>query len=245
MRVPRIHTPQPLHGGTLLRLEAQPSHYLVRVLRLRKAAPLRLFNGEEDQDWHASLVQPDDRAAVVEIGTPVLNRSESPLRLTLAQALCRGEKMDLVLQKAVELGVAAIQPLLTERTEVQLDAERSSKRALHWRGVMIGACEQCGRSRVPELLPLATLPDWLVNQSAATLVALEPSASDGLHSVQPVEQGLTLLVGPEGGLADRELATLAAREVRCVRLGPRILRTESAGLAAIAALQFRWGDLGG
>lgn len=244
MRVSRIHTPQPLSAGALLRLETQPSHYLVRVLRLRKGVALRLFDGVDEADWTATLVQPEDRGAVVEIGERVPNVVESPLRLTLAQALCRGEKMDLVLQKAVELGVSAVQPLVTERTEVQLDAERGSKRAQHWRGVMIGACEQSGRSRIPDLHALATLPEWLATQDPRALVALEPGADLRLSGVVPMDRALTLVVGPEGGFGEREIAMFAARGVRCVRLGPRVLRTESAGLAALAALQALHGDLG-
>lgn len=243
MRVSRIYTPQPLHAGAVVRLESQPSHYLVRVLRLRKGAALKLFDGVDDADWSATLVQPEERGAVVEIGERIPNHVESPLRLTLAQALCRGEKMDLVLQKAVELGVAAVQPLLTARTEVQLDAERGHKRALHWRGVMIGACEQSGRARIPVLHPLIALPEWLAGQDPQTLVALEPGAGTGLSGVRPHNSALTLIVGPEGGFGEREIALFEAREVRCVRLGPRVLRTESAGLAALAALQALHGDL--
>lgn len=243
MRVSRIHTPQPLHAGAVVRLEAQASHYLVRVLRLRKGAVLKLFDGVDDADWSATLVQPEDRGAVVEIGERIDNYAESPLRLTLAQALCRGEKMDLVLQKAVELGVAAVQPLLTARTEVQLDAERGNKRALHWRGVMIGACEQSGRSRIPALYPLSALPEWLAGQDPQSLVALDPAGSAGLSHVHPCNGALTLIVGPEGGFGEREIDLFRARAVRCVRLGPRVLRTESAGLAALSALQALFGDL--
>jgi 16S rRNA (uracil1498-N3)-methyltransferase len=167
--------------------------------------------------------------------------NESPLRITLAQAIARGEKMDWVLQKATELGVEAVVPLLTERTEVKLDAERSEKRSAHWRGVVIAACEQCGRARVPAIAAPVTLRDWLAGRATPGWF-LDPDAERGLRDPEPGE--LTLVVGPEGGLGDRDLASLRAAGFRGLRLGPRILRTETAGVAVLAALQALHGDLG-
>lgn len=242
MRISRIHTAQPLRPGELIRLEARPSHYLVRVLRLRRDGVLRVFNGESEQDYAAVLESPDERAALVRVGEVIPNPRESPLRLTLAQALCRGEKMDLVLQKAVELGVFAIQPLVSERTEVQLDQERSQRRLQHWRGVVIGACEQSGRSCVPEVHAPMALMDWLATQPRDQLVVLEPGASRGLASL-PATCALSLVIGPEGGFSGRELESFSVLGIQVCSLGPRVLRTESAGLAAIAVLQSRFGDL--
>lgn len=243
MRISRLYTDQPLLSGQSLVLQAAASHYLCRVLRARRGHALRLFNGLTDTDFEAVLERPDDKSAAVHVGAAIENHRESPLRITLAQALCRGEKMDLVLQKAVELGVSAIQPLVTERTEVHLDVERTAKRALHWRGVVLGACEQSGRSRVPQLHPVMNLEDWLVASVGSARLALDPEAATGLSQLN-VGEAISLIIGPEGGFSDRELAALRAAEVQGARLGPRVLRTETAGLAAIAALQARFGDLG-
>jgi 16S rRNA (uracil1498-N3)-methyltransferase len=236
-----LYTDQALTSGEVLVLQPAASHYLCRVLRARRGFIVRLFNGLSDADFEAVLEEPDDRSARLKIGACIVNWRESPLRISLAQALCRGEKMDLVLQKAVELGVCSVQPLVTERTEVHLDAERTSKRGLHWRGVVLGACEQSGRARVPELCAVRDLDDWLASASAVPRVALDPNAASTLGALA-IADAVCLIVGPEGGFSDRELASFEAADVQRVRLGPRVLRTETAGLAAIAALQARFGD---
>lgn len=242
MRIPRLYTPQPLTGGAQCVLQAAASHYLCRVLRARSGQSVRLFNGEEDAEYAAELIQPSESAAVLRVGERQPCRPEGPLHLTLAQSLCRGEKMDLVLQKAVELGVAAIQPLVSERTEVHLDAERSSKRYSHWRGVILGACEQSGRVRVPELLPVLALPEWLSQPADGLRVVLDPQATRSLRDVPLAAHRLCVLIGPEGGFSDRERDIFAAADVQGVRVGPRILRTETAGPAVLAALQALRGD---
>lgn len=241
MRLCRLFTDQPLSAGERLVLQPAASHYLCRVLRARRGFSVRLFNGTSDSDFEAVLEQPSDTAALLQVGSELANLRESSLRITLAQALCRGEKMDLVLQKAVELGVAAVQPLLTERTEVHLDAERSARRAGHWRGVVLGACEQSGRSRVPQLHPVLALDEWLAASANSPCIALDPTATATLGELE-IGSELSLVIGPEGGFSERELAAMSSVGVRCARLGPRVLRTETAGLAAIAVLQSRCGD---
>jgi 16S rRNA (uracil1498-N3)-methyltransferase len=173
---------------------------------------------------------------------------ESPLALTLAQGICRGDKMDLVLQKATELGVHAVQPLISERTEVRLDAEREAKRMLHWQQVIASACEQSGRAALPALASPQALPAWLGQIGGADVAAgamrlmLDPEGDISLRDL-PAPGAAILAVGPEGGFSDNERELLQRMGFKTLRLGPRVLRTETAGLAAIAVLQSHWGDL--
>lgn len=238
MRLTRTFIDAPLAIGTIATLSENATAHLVRVLRLGLGDACIVFNGD-GHDYEARLVSLGKRGAEIEVMSSRSVANESPLRITLAQAIARGEKMDWVLQKATELGVAAVVPLVTERTEVRLDAERGEKRAAHWRGVVAAACEQSGRARLPELGAPIALRDWVA--AAVPGWFLDPLAD--LASWQlPTEDAFTLVVGPEGGLGDRDLATLRGAGFRGLRLGPRVLRTETAGLAAIAALQALRGD---
>lgn len=242
MRTIRIHVELELNPGSAVTLPATASEHLTRVLRLRAGASVTLFNGD-GHDYAAQLLAVQGNCARVEVlirGAPTA--AESPLTLTLVQSIARGEKMDWILQKATELGVAAIVPVVTSRTEVRLDAERSQKRFTHWRGVIASACEQCGRARLPALstpLPLAT---WLVApRDNIALLTLDPEA--GVHvRALPALPAACLVVGPEGGLDDTDLAQLRSAGATSLNLGPRILRTETAGLAALAMLQSHFGD---
>jgi 16S rRNA (uracil1498-N3)-methyltransferase len=241
MRLTRSFVDAPLAVGATVALSADATTHLVRVLRLGLGDACIVFNGD-GADYEARLVSLGKRGAEVELMARREVMRESPLRVTLAQALARGEKMDWVLQKATELGVTAIVPLITERTEVKLDAERGEKRSAHWRGVVAAACEQCGRATLPTLAAPQALRDWLAGVPAPGWF-LDPEAEPGLRDA-PVHDGLVLVVGPEGGLGERDLAALRAAGFRGLRLGPRILRTETAGVAALAALQALHGDLG-
>lgn len=246
MRIPRIHTPGPLAAGVPVALNEGAANHVVRVLRLTPGAPLVLFDGCGGQ-WRARLDTVGKRTAIAlpEVHEPA--DTESPLAVVLAQGIARGERMDYALQKAVELGVQAIQPVYTLRSGVQLDAERLDKRLAHWRGVIVAACEQCGRNRIPALAAPVRFDDYLgaTHTPAAGLrLALDPLAACGLRELAPPAGPVTLLVGPEGGLADAELAAAAAVGWTGIRLGPRVLRTETAGVAALAALAALWGDLG-
>jgi 16S rRNA (uracil1498-N3)-methyltransferase len=244
MRIPRIYVPQALHPGHEIELPAQAGEHIARVLRLDRGHPLRLFNGAggEYASEIASLAKRSVTARVLE-GVPADDR-ESPLRITLGQGVARGEKMDWVLQKATELGVARIVPLVTDRTEVKLDAERAERRMAHWEAVIASACEQCGRNRLPELAQPMKLADWAaqLGDEAGLRLALDPNGDVGVRALSPGTLA-TLAVGPEGGLSAHDLATLGQAGFRSLRLGPRILRTETAGLAALAALQAIHGDL--
>lgn len=244
MRTIRSFVDAPLSPGAIVTLSETASGHLVRVLRLGLGDPVVLFNGD-GHDYAARLVSLGKRGAEAEVlsASPVAN--ESPLALTLAQGVARGEKMDLVLQKATELGVAAIAPVNTERTEVKLDAERAAKRLAHWRGILAAACEQSGRARLPRLAEPGSLAAYAAAETATLKLMLDPAGELSLPELALAPgDTVALAVGPEGGLSDRDRATLHAAGFRGLRLGPRILRTETAGLAAIAALQALYGDLG-
>lgn len=243
MRIPRIYVPQALHPGVEIGLPEQAGEHLARVLRLERGHPLRLFDGRggEFAGEIASLTKRTVTARVLEAVESV--ERESPLRITLAQGIARGEKMDWILQKATELGVARIVPLVTERTEVRLDAERAPKRLAHWRAVIAGACEQSGRNRLPELAEPMKLATWAasLDDSAGLRLTLDPYGGARARDLA-IGASATLAVGPEGGLSDHDLLALRGAGFEGLRLGPRILRTETAGLAAMAALQALHGD---
>ncbi len=244
MRLTRCHVDLPLRPGATIVLPERAASHLVRVLRLREGDPCVLFNGDGN-DYPARLRAAGKREVTAEVLSAAVVGNESPLRVVLLQGIARGEKMDLILQKATELGVAAIVPVNGDRTEVKLDAERARKRVAHWRSVVESACEQSGRARVPELSEPATL------EAAAAAVAdgavrllLDPQ---GEHRLAAMDlQGadtVVVAIGPEGGWSPRDRQVLESAGFSGLRLGPRVLRTETAGLAAIAALQARFGDL--
>jgi 16S rRNA (uracil1498-N3)-methyltransferase len=241
MRISRLFTDQPLAPDKEVELEARTGHYLQRVLRLRTGDALVLFNGDGSDYAAEYLGGPRDRVRV-RVNTRLPAVPESPLPLVLAQAVGKGDRMDYSLQKATELGVAAIQPLFTERTEVRLDGKRLERRRAHWQGVLVAACEQSGRARVPELREAMNLEAWLEQSWSGLRVVLSPGADRPLAGVNPDKGGVEILVGPEGGLSDRELGVLERGGVLPVSLGPRVLRTETAGPAALAVLQTLAGD---
>jgi 16S rRNA (uracil1498-N3)-methyltransferase len=183
---------------------------------------------------------------VLNVGAPRAVDRESPLAVTLAQGMSSGERMDYTVQKAIELGAAGIRPLATSRSVVRLDAERAQKRIAHWQAVVIAACEQCGRNSVPQVLPVMNYYDWLaheVGEQAGTLrVLLSPSAPTALRDLPRPAGSATLLAGPEGGLSPQEERDAQTAGFTPVRLGPRVLRTETAALAALSAMQTLWGD---
>lgn len=244
MRLTRCHVDMALATGTRVVLPESAAAHLVRVLRLREGDECILFNGD-GHDHAARIVSAGKREVAVDLHGCRAVENESPLRITLVQGVARGEKMDLILQKATELGVANVVPVLAERTEVKLDAERTQKRVAHWRSVMVSACEQSGRARVPTLAPPAALGAAAVSLGHCGMkLILDPAGGHSLASLTaPVDQHLAIAIGPEGGWSPRDRELLHGAGFDGLRLGPRILRTETAGLAAIAALQARFGDL--
>ena len=243
---PRLHLPGPLVPGARAALDREQSHYAGRVLRLRTGDALEVFDGAGTR--HAATVEDaDPRRFAVVIGARLPSATESPFEVVLAQCLSAAEKMDWTIEKAVELGVSAIVPLQSRRSVVRLDEDRARRRAEHWQRLVVAACMQCGRDRIPELAPVRSLEAWLAQGPAgAPRLVLAPGADLTIGGVPAPGAGPAIvLVGPESGFADEELALAQAAGFTPVSMGPRILRTETAGLAALAVLQARFGDLGG
>ena len=244
MRISRIFTEQPLNSGAAVTLGEEISHYVLRVLRLRPGDPLILFNGDGNE-YRAILSKTDRKQTAVLIGQADKPCRESGLRVFLGQGLPRGERMDFVLQKSVELGAACITPLRTKRCQVQLSGKRLENRLAHWQGIMRSACEQSNRIVLPGLDNLTPLAEWLKtvqSREQQHKLVLDPSASQQLRDLQPATS-VSLLVGPEGGLDQEEITLSESHGFQRIRLGPRVLRTETAALAALAAVQALWGDL--
>lgn len=242
MRIPRIFHPETLVAQSQVVLDDNAARHVARVLRLGVDAELTLFDGRGGE-YPASIVELDKRQVTVALGDVREIELESPLRITLAQGISKGERMDYTIQKAVELGVSRIVPLSTERSVVNLKGERLEKKLAHWQGVIISACEQCGRNILPELLAQQTLNEWLASRPAGQGLLLDHRAEASLGSLQ-ISGELTLLIGPEGGLSEQERQHAIDSGYQGIRLGPRVLRTETAALTALAGLQSRWGDLG-
>jgi 16S rRNA (uracil1498-N3)-methyltransferase len=242
MRLTRSFVALPLQAGDTVTLPDDAAAHLVRVLRLQAGDACVLFNGD-GFDYDARIVAADKRGAQAEVLGARRIDNESPLRISLVQGIARGEKMDLILQKATELGVARILPVDSERSEVKLDAQRAAKRLAHWREVVVSACEQSGRAVVPEVLAPQPLAQGVALCEGRGFL-LDPFADSTLASLQGGElRACTLAIGPEGGWSPRDREQLAATGYEGLRLGPRVLRTETAGIAAIAALQAMLGDL--
>jgi len=235
-----MHTEEALQPGQSTRLEAETAHYLSRVLRAVVGQKILLFNGD-GMDYLAEITGFGRDEVHLKVHDCLPARAESPLHLTLVQAVSRGERMDFTLQKATELGVTAFQPVFTNRTEVRLAGEKSARRVGHWRKVIISACEQSGRARLPAVHEPLDLVTWVQSDTQASRLVLEPEAPRSLARLPPAS-AIELLVGPEGGFEDSELDLLERHGVERVSLGPRILRTETAGPAAVAILQAKAGD---
>ncbi|MEE4380191.1 MAG: 16S rRNA (uracil(1498)-N(3))-methyltransferase [Candidatus Competibacteraceae bacterium] len=245
MRTPRLYLPIPLSSDARITLTDAAHHYIVRVLRLKPGMPCVLFNGQGGE-FQAVIETVERRQATACVGNFISKEAESPLDVLLAQGISKGAAMDYALQKAVELGVNAIQPLLVERSVVNVSDARLTRRMEHWHGVIASACEQCGRNRLPQLLAVLSLDAWLNSQVNPGLrLLLDPVAQlSGLRHIPSPSSKITLLIGPEGGLSPTETAAARATGFTSIRLGPRVLRTETAGVAALTALQVLWGDLG-
>ncbi|MFK3792089.1 16S rRNA (uracil(1498)-N(3))-methyltransferase [Pseudomonas piscis] len=238
MRLSRFFIDTPLSLGEHELPEAQ-AHYIARVLRMAEGDALQVFDGS-GQEFRGTLVEVGKKRVRISLDESFAGQPESPLRIHLGQGLSRGERMDWAIQKATELGVDQITPIFSERCEVRLKDERADKRLLHWRQVAISACEQCGRSKVPVIHPPLLLADWLKQTAADLKLVLHPVA-------QPLESharpgSLAFLIGPEGGLSDAEVEQAQGAGFLPARLGPRVLRTETAPVVALAVAQQLWGD---
>ena len=243
MRIPRIYLPVDLTSDTEVELDDRAYQHVVQVLRLKQDAALMLFNGK-DGEYEATLITAEKRHAVVLIGKYSNPLSESPLAIHLGLGISKGERMDFAIQKAVELGITDITPLFTERSVVQLDDKRQEKRLKHWQGIIQSACEQCGRTVLPELHAMPDYNDWVKHIDAdSTKLILDPYSTKKLTNISPAPTRIRLAIGAEGGFSGKEIKSALDNGYLGLNLGPRILRTETAVIAGLAALQTVWGDL--
>jgi 16S rRNA (uracil1498-N3)-methyltransferase len=233
-----------LNVGETVTLEIEATRHAVHVLRLHPGTTVTLFNGGGGE-YRGTLIESSKRGATVAVEQLDSREAESPLRICLAQGISRQERMDFTIQKAVELGVNAIVPLHTERSVVNLQGERLARRHNHWQGVAVSACEQCGRNRIPEIHLPRELLEWLPLAPPGKRLLLDPEGEVGQNVLTNLGPEVILLIGPEGGLSASERQQALDADFIAMRLGPRILRTETAALASLAVLQARGGDLAG
>ncbi|ASP38406.1 16S rRNA (uracil(1498)-N(3))-methyltransferase [Bacterioplanes sanyensis] len=240
MATPRIYHPEPFSINTVITLDDNAAAHLVRVLRLQNDAPILLFDGS-GQEYAAKLTDVGKKTANAYVTHCSKTETASPLQLHLGQVISKGDRMDFTIQKATELGIHDITPLWSQRCDVKLNQGRLQKKCEHWQRVAISACEQSGRCQVPTIHAPQTLSDWLAQIQADCKLVLHPHNQSPLKE-QAVPESVALLVGPEGGLSDDEVALCQQRQFNGLTLGPRILRTETAALTALAVLQYQWGD---
>jgi len=243
MRIPRLYTPQALASGSLIDLDEGSSRHLVSVLRMSAGQQVILFNGLGGE-YSGELSNVRKNTASVSVSKFIDSDRESPLKVHLAIGVSRGDRMDWIVQKATELGVCSITPLFTERTEVKLNAERLDKKNRHWQQVAISACEQCQRTLVPLVSPAIPLTQWVAVDNDSLKLVLHHRADKRLTALNKDSNLVSLLVGPEGGLSDSEIDLSLSYGFKPLALGPRVLRTETAPLAALSILQSLWGDMG-
>lgn len=243
MRLTRVCVHPPLASGQHTLIEGGAASHIVRVLRLKAGDPLTLFDGSGGE-YSARIEELGKDSVKVSVLERHAIERESPLPLTLAQGVSRAERMDWIIQKATELGAWRIVPLFTERSVVRLDARQMQRKTEHWRAVSVAACEQCGRNRIPELASPLDLHEFLGRREpGATGLLLSPSGPMRVEDIQGIGTGVTVLIGPEGGLAESEQTAALTAGFKPVRLGPRVLRTETAAVAALTVIQREFGDL--
>lgn len=243
MRIPRIYTDTPLTVGQEASLDENAAQHVGRVLRMQPGQQLVLFNGN-GCDYAATIVEAGKRQVTASIRAEAVNTTESPLEIVLAQTLSKGDRMDYAVQKATEMGVTRIVPLVSERCDVRLRGDREDKRLRHWRQVAISAAEQCGRARIPELLPVMTLPQWLGYARDCDLRLVLHHRTEQTLDTLTRPARVALMIGPEGGFSEAEIEAAENNGFLPVALGPRVLRTETAPVAAITLCQWLWGDMG-
>lgn len=247
MRISRLYLPTPLVADSEIALDDRARQYVLQVLRLKSGAPLLIFNGEGDE-YTARLGLTNKRQATVLLGEQQYPVRESPLAIHLGLGISKGEHMDFAIQKAVEMGVTEITPLFSQHCVVRLDEKRIHNRLHHWQAIIISACEQCGRNRLATLHRPVDFSLWIktgntgANDADIDLI-LAPQAHQTLAHIQPAPQHLRLTIGPEGGFSKEEIEAASSAHFIDISLGPRILRTETAVIAGLSALQTLWGDL--
>lgn len=243
MRISRLYIDSPLKTGIQVSLDAEQLNYVSRVLRLKAGYELIVFNGNGGE-FFATISELHKKAGTIVVGKFRDIDLESPLDITLVQGISRGERMDYTLQKAVELGVNRITPVFTERTVVNLEGARLASRMHHWQGIIRSACEQCGRNIIPDLSRAVSLTEHLNIDSAEHKLMLHANTDKTFTHLDYQQGAISLLIGPEGGLSDIERNKAVNKGFQTITMGPRILRTETAGIAALASLQVLFGDIG-
>ncbi|MGM0571220.1 16S rRNA (uracil(1498)-N(3))-methyltransferase [Marinobacter sp.] len=242
MRNPRIHTSAPLQAGQTVILDDNAAHHVGKVLRMQPGQPLELFNGDGN-NYPSELNEVGKKQVTARVLREEPSTCEPRQRIMLGQVISKGDRMDYAVQKSTELGVDTIVPLTSERCDVRLKGDREDKRIRHWQQVAISAAEQCGRATVPVIAPLASLGDWFGQSHSCDLrLVLHHRTEQALDQLPPPAQGIALLVGPEGGLTPAEIAMAQEHGFRPTALGPRVLRTETAPVAALTLCQWLWGD---
>ncbi|MFK0572117.1 16S rRNA (uracil(1498)-N(3))-methyltransferase [Endozoicomonas sp.] len=240
MRNPRIYSDQPLQADSSIELSESAANHVGRVLRMKPDEPLILFNGQGGA-WQGTVESVSKKAVTVYLDSFIEGDVQSPLTIDLGQTLSRGERMDYAIQKATEAGVTSITPLWTERCEVKLNAERLDKRVKHWQQIAISACEQCGRNIVPAIHTPVRVDEWLSTRNTDLNFVLHHRTREKLSGYE-LPKSVSLLIGPEGGLTTQEIAMAEKHRFNPLALGPRVLRTETAPVVAIALMQYLWGD---
>ncbi len=249
MRISRIYYSGELKDKQRVQLDSSASAHLVRVLRIKAGTDIILFNGNGN-DYHCQTLDENVRNLDVEIKSCQPNQTESPLNITLVQGISKSHRMEFCIQKATELGVQKIVPVICQRSNIRFDQKRIQKKLTHWQNVAISACEQSGRATIPEVTPLQTLTDYLLSNSRHNCLFMTPDAkydfqTNQLHQSVSKDPFISLLIGPEGGFNQSETELLKSSQWQAIKMGPRILRTETAGPAAIAVMQSLWGDFSG
>jgi 16S rRNA (uracil1498-N3)-methyltransferase len=239
----RIFQPYSITQNSLITLDDNAFNHLIRVLRMKPGESITLFDGS-NQITPAVIHEVNKKNVIVKTTNSIEDNRESPLNIHLGQVISRGEKMEFTIQKSVELGVTSITPLLSERCGVKLDTERLDKKVQQWQKIVISACEQCGRNIVPIVNPVTKLETWCTNLTTQLRLNLHPKAKHGIKQLENGHNNISLLIGPEGGLSDNEINMTHKYQFTDILLGPRVLRTETAALTALTALQVHFGDLG-
>lgn len=243
MRIPRIYHPYPLLVPCKVDLSEEASHHVTRVLRRRPGDILHLFDGT-NHIFPAEIIDIQRKRVQVCVSAGITRNCESPLYLHLGQVISRGEKMEFTIQKAVELGVTLVTPLISARCGVKLDEQRMHRKQVQWQKIAIAACEQCGRNIMPIIRPVMMLGSWCAEADEALKLNLHPRANARISTLPAIVKRIRLLIGPEGGLSKEEITMTSEYQFTDILLGPRVLRTETTALTAITALQTRFGDLG-
>ncbi|GGI78258.1 16S rRNA (uracil(1498)-N(3))-methyltransferase [Shewanella gelidii] len=243
MRVPRVFQDAPIHVGSDFQLDDEGAGHIGRVLRMGAGEQISLFNND-GYDYLCEISHANKKNVTVKVLSNIENSCESPLNIHLGQVISRGDRMDFTIQKSVELGVNTITPLFSERCGVKLTGERLAKKIQQWQKIAISACEQSGRSIVPQIRPAMSVQDWCAETTTALKLNLHPRAQFGINGLNIETTRIRLLIGPEGGLSEQEIKMTETLSFTEIQLGPRVLRTETAALTTLSALQMKFGDLG-